>query len=35
GGVWDYYCLQEGVPVGEEYITEVQNYEQNVLSTRV
>ncbi len=35
GSVWDYYCLQEGVPVGEEYITEVQNYEQNVLSTRV
>ena len=35
GGVWDYYCLQEGVPVGEEYISEVQNYEQNVLSTRV
>lgn len=35
GSVWDYYCLQEGVPVGEEYITEVQNYEQNVLLTRV
>ena len=32
--VWDYYCLQEGVPVGEEYIAEVQAYEKDVLSKR-
>ncbi len=32
--VWDYYCLQEGVPVGEEYIAEVQAYEKEVLSKR-
>jgi L-rhamnose isomerase len=34
GAIWDYFCLQEGVPVAEEYITEVQAYEKNVLSKR-
>jgi L-rhamnose isomerase len=34
GAVWDYFCLQEGVPVGEEYIREVQVYEKEVLSKR-
>lgn len=34
GAVWDYYCLQEGVPVGEAYIGEIQNYEEEVLSKR-
>jgi L-rhamnose isomerase len=32
--VWDYYCLQEGVPVGADYIAEIQNYEEEVLSKR-
>jgi L-rhamnose isomerase len=32
--VWDYYCLQEGVPVGMDYIAEIQQYEQEVLSKR-
>ncbi len=32
--VWDYYCLQEGVPVGMDYIPEIQNYETQVLSKR-
>lgn len=32
--VWDQYCLQEGVPVGMDYITEIQQYERDVLSTR-
>jgi L-rhamnose isomerase len=32
--VWDYYCLQEGVPVGADYITEIQKYEVEVLSKR-
>ncbi len=32
--VWDYYCLREGVPVGADYIDEIQNYENNVLSNR-
>jgi L-rhamnose isomerase len=34
GAVWDYYCLQENVPVGEDYITEIQQYEKDVLSKR-
>ncbi|MDD2813561.1 MAG: L-rhamnose isomerase [Bacteroidales bacterium] len=28
GAVWDYYCQCEGVPAGEEYITEVLRYER-------
>ena len=34
GAVWDYYCLLEDVPVGEDYITEIQQYEKDVLSKR-
>lgn len=32
--VWDYYCLQENVPVGAGYIAEIQKYESEVLSKR-
>ena len=32
--VWDYYCLKENVPVGTDYISEIQQYEKNVLSKR-
>ncbi|GAP68502.1 L-rhamnose isomerase [Bacteroidales bacterium 6E] len=32
--VWDQYCLQEGVPVGMDYIAEIQQYERDVLSSR-
>ncbi len=32
--VWDYYCLQEKVPVGNEYIAEIQQYETDVLNKR-
>ncbi len=32
--VWDYYCLKENVPVGIEYIAEIQKYEKEVLSKR-
>ncbi|WP_347838246.1 L-rhamnose isomerase [uncultured Draconibacterium sp.] len=32
--VWDYYCLQEGVATGMDYIAEVQKYETEVLSKR-
>ena len=32
--VWDYYCLQNNVPVGENYITEIQKYEQAITSKR-
>ncbi len=32
--VWDYYCQQEGVPVGTDYIAEIQQYEKEVLEKR-
>lgn len=32
--VWDYYCLQEGVPTGMGYISEIQKYEKDVLLNR-
>lgn len=32
--VWDYHCLQENVPVGADYIGEIQKYEQDVLLKR-
>lgn len=32
--VWDYYCLQESVPPGMDYIAEIQQYEKEVLSKR-
>ncbi|TFH22186.1 MAG: L-rhamnose isomerase, partial [Bacteroidia bacterium] len=34
GAVWDHFCLLEGVPVAEDYIAEVQAYEEEVLSKR-
>ena len=34
GAVWDYYCATNDVPAGAEYITEVQQYEKEVLSKR-
>jgi L-rhamnose isomerase len=34
GAVYDYYCLINNVPVGEEYISEIQKYEAEVLSKR-
>jgi L-rhamnose isomerase len=35
GPVWDFYCLQQDVPVGETWLAEVKRYEQDVLSRRV
>jgi L-rhamnose isomerase len=32
--VWDYYCLQKGVPVGRAWFDEIRNYETNVLAKR-
>ncbi|MDR3261206.1 MAG: L-rhamnose isomerase [Tannerella sp.] len=32
--VWDQFCLQNDVPVGEAYIAEIQKYEQTVTSKR-
>ena len=34
GAVWDYYCLLNNVPVGEDYIVEIQKYEKEVLLKR-
>jgi len=34
GTVWDYFCLTGNVPVGEDYISEIQQYEKNVLIKR-
>lgn len=34
GAVWDRYCAQRGVPVGEAWLAEVKRYEREVLSAR-
>jgi L-rhamnose isomerase len=34
GAVWDYFCLQQGVPVGISFMDEVQVYEKQELSKR-
>lgn len=33
--VWDYLCLNRGIPVGEDWINEVKAYEKNVLEKRI
>lgn len=34
GDVWNYFCQENGVPVGLDWLTEVRNYEKEVLATR-
>ena len=34
GAVWDYHCLQNGVPVGADWLSEVKRYENEVLDKR-
>ena len=34
GAVWDYFCLKNGIHVGEDWIEEVHRYEREVLSKR-
>ena len=34
GAVWDYYCLQQDVPVGPAWLDDVKRYERDVLSKR-
>jgi L-rhamnose isomerase len=34
GAVYDYYCLKNDVPAGQDYINEIVKYEKNVLSKR-
>lgn len=34
GAVWDYYCMKQDVPVGVEWLQQVKQYEEDVLSKR-
>ena len=34
GAVWDYYCLINNVPVGQDYIENIRDYENDVLIKR-
>ena len=34
GAVWDYFCLKNDVPAGDDYISEIQQYEKEFLSKR-
>ena len=34
GAVWDYYCEKMGVPVAEEWLKEVKNYEAKIIARR-
>ena len=34
GDVWNYFCEQNGVPVGLSYLEEIKKYEAEVLSGR-
>jgi len=34
GAVWDYYCMMNKVPAGQDYIEEIRKYEKEVLSKR-
>jgi L-rhamnose isomerase len=34
GAVWDYYCEQKGVPVGDAWLSEMRRYEKTVLAKR-
>jgi L-rhamnose isomerase len=32
--IWDYYCLQQGVPVGIAFMDEIKRYEEMTLAKR-
>jgi L-rhamnose isomerase len=34
GAVWDYFCLQQGVPVGISFLDEIREYEKQELARR-
>jgi L-rhamnose isomerase len=34
GAVWDYYCLQKGVPHRDLWMEDIKRYESDVLSKR-
>lgn len=33
--VWDYFCLKNDIPIGEDYIKDVQQYEKDVTAKRL
>ncbi|HCC71290.1 MAG TPA: hypothetical protein DEQ09_09095, partial [Bacteroidales bacterium] len=33
--VYDYYCYSSGVPVGTEYISDIEKYEKEILAGRI
>jgi L-rhamnose isomerase len=35
GAVWDYYCLQQNVPIGPAWLNEIRRYERDLLARRV
>ncbi len=35
GAVWDYFCAQQGVPVGVAFMDVIEDYEQRELSRRI
>ncbi len=35
GAVWDYCCLQNGVPIAESWLDEIHRYEENILRGRL
>jgi L-rhamnose isomerase len=35
GAVWDYFCLRNNVPVGMNWIHEIENYETQILKKRI
>ena len=34
GAVWDYYCMKQGVPAGDQWLSQVKKYEATALSSR-
>ena len=34
GAIWDYYCMNHDVPVAQGFISDIQQYEKDVLSKR-
>ena len=34
GAVWDYFCMEQGAPVGIAWMDEIKQYEHQVLSKR-
>ncbi len=34
GAIWEYFCMEQGTPVGEDYISDILQYEKDVLLKR-